>query len=129
MFAGNVVTLALLQDKKLDLKRVFRNLISTLLLSDSFCILFSYLIFSAPHVSHHFEFFVSPRIIPFILPLTQISLTVSIATTVLVALERFVSICHPQYQVTPGVWLRCCATVLFFSIAINICKYVSVNSY
>ena len=114
--------MAILQNKQLDLKPVFQKLISTLLLSDSCCILFSNLIFSLPKLSPNFELYIFPHILPFFLPLTQISLTISITTTVLVSLERFLSICCPQYQISPFKWLKLAGTIFIFAVAIDICK-------
>ena len=81
----------ILHGKNLDLKPVFKTLVTTLLLSDSICIILSILIFSVPRLSHQYEFYIFPHLIPVILPLTQISLTISVYTTVAVAVERFIS--------------------------------------
>ena len=89
----------IIQNSDLDLKPIFKTLISTLMISDCFCIFFSSLIFSGPCISHNYSIYIFPHLIPFILPMAQISLTNSVYTTVAVAAERFMSICQPQQQV------------------------------
>ena len=96
---GNILSLLMIQTSDLDLKPVFKTLISTLMISDSFCIIFSSLIFSVPCISHSYSLYIFPHLIPPILPMAQISLTNSVYITVAVAVERFMSVCQPLQQV------------------------------
>ena len=90
--AGNLLTLMVLQQKDLELKPIFRSLLSLLLISDSSTILLTNLAFCLPMVSTPYLLFTHPHLIPVLLPITQIFLTISVYTTIGVAVERFVSI-------------------------------------
>ena len=76
-------------------------MLSLLLVSDSSCILLTNIMFSLPVVSTRYALFTYPHLIPVLLPITQIFLTISVYTTIGVAVERFVSISThtPQHRV------------------------------
>ena len=101
---GNLLTLMVLQQRELELKPKFRSLLSLLLISDSSTILLTNLAFCLPMVSTPYLLFTHPHLIPVLLPITQIFLTISVYTTIGVAVERFVSISThtPQTRVGAG---------------------------
>ena len=105
--SGNLLTLMVLQQKDLELKPIFRSLLSLLLISDSSTILLTNLAFCLPMVSTPYLLFTHPHLIPVLLPITQIFLTISVYTTIGVAVERFVSISThtPQTRVGAKVTL------------------------
>ena len=124
IISGNLLTLVILQQKDLELKPIFRNMLSLLLLSDTSCIILTNLMFSLPVLSINYALYIFPHLIPVLLPITQASvvtfvlnflilktfmrfllviphslhlptqifLTISVYTTIGVAVERFVSI-------------------------------------
>ena len=92
ILSGNMLTLMVLQQQDLELKPIFRHMLSLLLISDSSCILLTNIMFSLPVVSTRYALFTFPHLIPVLLPITQIFLTISVYTTIGVAVERFVSI-------------------------------------
>ena len=96
-----MMTLMVLQQQDLELKPIFRHMLSLLLVSDSSCILLTNIMFSLPVVSTRYALFTYPHLIPVLLPITQIFLTISVYTTIGVAVERFVSISThtPQHRV------------------------------
>ena len=91
--------MTILHKRELDLKQIFRNLLCLLLLSDTICILFTISVFALPQISYFYATNIFPHLIPVLLPLAQISLTVSIYATIGVAVERFVSVCSPHTKV------------------------------
>ena len=92
LIKGNLLTLLILGQKDLELKPIFRSMLSLLLISDTICILLINIIFSCKLLSLDFAIYILPHIIPWLLPVTQIFLTISVYTTIGVAVERFVSI-------------------------------------
>ena len=86
------MTLLILGQKDLELKPIFRSLLSLLLISDTICILLINILFTCKLLSLNFAIYILPHIIPWLLPITQIFLTISVYTTIGVAVERFVSI-------------------------------------
>ena len=91
-FKGNLLTLLILGQKDLELKPIFRSMLSLLLISDTICILLINLLFTCKLLSLDFALYLLPHMIPWLLPVTQIFLTISVYTTIGVAVERFVSI-------------------------------------
>merc|ERR550534_1004915 len=57
------------------------------------------------------------------LPIAQISLTVSVYSTVGVAVERFISVCIPHSQVSPRFSLHISFAIVGFSILINVSRF------
>ena len=92
LITGNLLTLLILGQKDLELKPIFRSMLSLLLISDTICILLINIIFTTKLLSLDFAIYILPHIIPWLLPITQIFLTISVYTTIGVAVERFVSI-------------------------------------
>ena len=82
----------ILRQQDLELKPIFRNMLSLLLLSDTICIILTNMMFAMPVLSTTYALYTFPHMIPTLLPITQIFLTISIYTTIGVAVERFVSI-------------------------------------
>ena len=73
----------------MDQKSSFLKLISTLAIFDCLCIMFNIFLFSAPLLSETYRHQVFPHLLPWLLPLAQISLTGSVYTILAVAIERF----------------------------------------
>ena len=78
-------------------------------------------------LSDSYRLHVYPYIVPFMLPIAQISLTASVYTTIATCIDRYVAICRP---VTMGCWRNensasyylICVTLLF-SCAYNISRF------
>ena len=98
------MTLLILGQKDLELKPIFRSMLSLLLISDTICIILINIIFTCKLLSLDFAIYILPHIIPWLLPITQIFLTISVYTTIGVAVERFVSISThtPPRRVRPS---------------------------
>ena len=63
------------------------------------------LLYTLPCLSPQYRQEVKPRLIPFILPLTQVALSGSLYTVVMVAVERFLNIIKPfPHSNTVGEW-------------------------
>lgn len=93
---GNILSLVILFRNDLHLKPTFRQLLSMLFIYDSLCIVFGVSLFSLPYLSNSYNMKVHPYIVPWVLPLAQIANTASIYSTVVVAMERYVSVCRPH---------------------------------
>jgi len=66
---------------------------------------------------------VAPYIVPYILPMAQIALTGSIYSTLAVAIERYVSVCHPHYVGFSEAGKLSVAGVILFSVVFNINRF------
>ena len=74
----------------------FRQILIMLAMFDTVFVTCMVISFSLPVLCERWKEEVHPYIIPWILPAIQISLNGSIWSTVAVAVERFVSVIHPQ---------------------------------
>ena len=124
MFLGNLLTLLILGQKDLELKPIFRSMLSLLLISDTICILLINLLFSCKLLSLEFAIYILPHMMPWLLPVTQIFLTISIYTIIGVAVERFVSISThtPPRRASSNSGRLILSCVVIFSVTINISK-------
>lgn len=69
-------------------------MLAALLLSDSICIIVTFLLFSLPHLTT-----VSPYMIPIALPIAQVALTMSVYMIITLSVERYVAVTKPHLQV------------------------------
>ena len=75
IFAGNLLSIAVLYRQDMDLKPIFRQILIALISFDLFFIIFSLLLFCLPHLSNTYHSTVFPYIVPYALPLAQIAQT------------------------------------------------------
>jgi len=94
---GNVASICVLRDNRLEMKATFREILIMLSIFDTIFVVSATVSFSLPIISKNWKSFVHPFILPWLLPVLQISLNGSIWTTVSVAVERFISIVHPRF--------------------------------
>ena len=97
-FSGNLVTILILQSPYLDMKTSFRHILIMLSAFDTTFSLLAAITFSLPILSHAWNIWVHPLLLPWLLPGLQIALSGSIWSTVMVAVERYVSIVHPSQR-------------------------------
>ena len=124
-FVGNLVTSSILKSPNLDMKRSFRHILLMLAMFDTSFSLLASLTFSMPLLSTQWHKWVHPYTLPFLLPGRsfknrveslkmscwnfiqtfknlfvglQIALNGSIWSTVMVAIERYVSIGQPSQR-------------------------------
>jgi hypothetical protein len=96
LFSGNCLSLYVLLNFNLELKLVYRQLISSLVVWDLIFILLSIPLFTLFHIfpsSYAPEIF--PWVVPYLYPLTQMAQQGSVYTTMAVAAERFLAVCQP----------------------------------
>ena len=101
--SGNFVTLSILLTTELGLSHSFCQMLVALLLSDSICIIMTFMLFSLPYITT-----VSPYVVPISLPIAQVALTMSVYMIIVLSLERFLVVSRPQKQVRTN-------QLLFFS--------------
>ena len=94
---GNIATISVLTSPDIDLKVTFRQIVTMLSVYDSIFIIMINLTFSFIHLIPFWEQMVTPFLYPFTFPTMQVALSGSIWSTVMVALERYLSVVH-QYQ-------------------------------
>jgi hypothetical protein len=97
-FSGNLVTIWILQSLSLDMKTSFRHILVMLSAFDTTFSFLAAIIFSLPILSPAWNIWVHPLLLPWLLPGLQIALSGSIWSTVMVAVERYVSIVHPSQR-------------------------------
>merc|ERR1712241_984656 len=112
----------------MDLKPTFMQILVTLLISDFFCIVFNLLYFCFRVLSSTYNEDVAPYIGPYVLPMAQIALTGSIYSTLAVAIERYVSVCHPHFVGYSEAGKLSVAGLILFSLVFNICRFLEFDS-
>ena len=75
VIAGNLLSIAVLNRRDMDLKPIFRQILIALISFDFFFIVFNLLLFSLPHLCLSYQQHVFPFIVPYVLPLAQIAQT------------------------------------------------------
>ena len=88
------MTLSILLTAELDLSHSFCQMLRALLLSDTICIIMTFILFSLPHLT-----VVSPYMVPISLPIAQVALTMSVYMIIVLSLERYLVVSRPQKQV------------------------------
>ena len=96
--SGNLITASILQSPSLDMKTSFRHILLMLAAFDTTFSLLAALTFSLPLLSEHWMVWIHPLILPWLLPGLQIALNGSIWSTVMVAIERYVSVGYPSQR-------------------------------
>ena len=99
---GNLVTTSILQSPSMDMKKSFRHILIMLAVFDTLFCLLAALTFSLPLISQDWRLWVLPLLLPWFLPGLQISLNGSIWSTVMVAIERYVSVAHQNQRYNFG---------------------------
>jgi len=94
---GNLASICVLRDNRLEMKATFREILIMLSIFDTIFAFSATISFSLPIISEHWKMFIHPFLLPWLLPILQISLNGSIWATVSVAIERFISIVHPRF--------------------------------
>ena len=95
---GNMFTASILRSPSLDMKKSFRHILIMLAAFDTSFSLLATLTFSLPLLSHNWNVWIHPLLLPWLIPGLQISLNGSIWSTVMVAIERYVSVGHPSQR-------------------------------
>jgi len=120
---GNLTSISVLRDKKLDMKDTFREILIMLTMFDTIFVLSVTITFSFPIFSQYWKVLVTPFLLPWLSPLMQISLNGSIWSTVSVALERFVSVVHPRLWVSSFSSIVYIIPTILLSIVWNIPRF------
>ena len=95
-----LATRLLLRTKR---RHTFHNLLLTLTLYDLLQIVFSIICFALPQLSLSYRNNIFIYVIPFMIPLAQITLSGSSFTTVTLTIERYISLCAPYLRYTHGI--------------------------
>ena len=95
---GNLVTAYILQSPSLDMKTSFRHILLMLAAFDAIFSFLAALTFSMPLLSTHWNVWIHPFLLPWLLPGMQIALNGSIWSTVIIAIERYLSVRHPSQR-------------------------------
>lgn len=126
--AGNVSIVIMFARIKKQL--TFHRLMMTLSVCDTFLIILSFLVFSLPFLNQHYYETVLGHIAPVIFPLAKVSLTASIYSTLAIAFERYLIICHPFYVIN-NRWSakRYIIFILVFSVLYNLPRFFSFSTF
>ena len=112
-----LATRLLLRTKR---RHTFHNLLLTLTIYDLLQIIFSIICFALPQVSLGYRNNIFIYVIPFMIPLAQITLSGSSFTTVTLTIERYISLCAPYLRYTHGIkTIHYIIPVLVFSTVYN----------
>ena len=101
-------------------RHTFHTLLITLTVYDLLQIGFSIICFALPQLSASYRNHIFIYIIPFMIPLAQISLSGSSFTTVTLTIERYISLCAPYLRYSHGIRsVHYVVPVLVFSALYN----------
>jgi hypothetical protein len=130
---GNIISLIILS--RPQMKSSINYLLIGLARCDTALIITSILLFGLPSIytatGYMFTYYhrVHPLIAPFLYPIAMILQTVSVYLTLMVALERFVAVCHPlraRSLCTCGRARFYMIVVIIFSVLYNITRFWEV---
>ena len=108
----------------------FHRLMIMLSVCDTFLIILSFLVFSLPFLDQHYYEAVLGHIAPVIFPLAKVSLTASIYSTLAIAFERYLIICHPFYVINHRMPAkRYIIFILIFSVLYNLPRFFSFTTF
>jgi len=92
---GNIACISVFSSKSVDLKPSFANILKCLSIYD-ICLLSGMVaMYGLPIICPPYDLHVKPHLIPLVLPLSQVALTGSVYSVVVVATERYFNICRP----------------------------------
>lgn len=125
---GNISSIVIFSRIKKQLK--FHRLMMMLAVYDTFCILFSILIFTIPLISSNFMTSgLYHYIIPKALPLVQIAMTGSVYSTIAISVERYLIVCHPFYVVShEWSFKKYVVPIVTFSFVYNIPRFFELKT-
>lgn len=108
----------------------FHRLMIMLSICDTFLIVLSFLVFALPLLNQHYQETILGHIAPVVFPLAKVSLTASIYSTLAIACERYLIICHPFYVVNHR-WpaKRYIIFILLFSVLYNLPRFFSLTTF
>ena len=124
---GNISIIMMFSKNKKQL--TFHRLMMMLSICDTFVILLSFLIFALPQLSKNYNDSCLGYIAPIVFPTAKIALTASIYSTLAIAIERYLIICHPFYAISHR-WpaKRYILFILIFSITYNVPRFFSLET-
>ena len=82
---------------------IFHNLLLTLTIYDLLQIILSIPTFALPHLSPTYRNQIFIHVVPFLIPVAQITVSGSSYTTVTLTIERYISLCAPYLRYTYGI--------------------------
>ena len=99
-------------------------------ISDLTYLIVSILVFVAPHMSVTYKKYGPYQyVVPWAIPIGQISMTASIYFTMAMTLERYLAVCHPFYMISrSSSCSRIILGVAIYSIAYNIPKFFDMET-
>ena len=105
-------------------KHCFHKLLLSLSICDLIHLILTVVCFSLPQISETYKNEIYLYLIPYFIPLAQMSLCSSTLTTVALTIERYVSLCNPffRYRFNVKAW-HFMATVITFSICYNLPRF------
>jgi len=138
---GNSLSLHVLLCFNLELKPVYQQLLSSLVVWDLIFIALSIPLFSLVHIfPRSYALNIFPWVVPYLYPLTQIAQQGSVYSTLAVALERYLAVCRPSSYIPAEAGYILMILIIFFTFLFNLprffelktlslphCKYVTVE--
>ena len=105
-------------------KHCFHKLLLSLSICDLIHLILTVVCFSLPQISERYKNEIYLYLIPYFIPLAQMSLCSSTLTTVALTIERYISLCNPffRYRFNVKAW-HFMATVITFSICYNLPRF------
>jgi len=127
---GNLLCLFVFNQKTVDLKPSFSNILKCLSIYDMALLTGVLLLYTFPALSQAYSDKVKPYSHPIVIPLTQVALTGSVYSVVIVAMERYFNICKPFHKNLGSIcegwgYISC---VVVFSFLYNVTKFMEFET-
>jgi hypothetical protein len=107
----------------------FHRLMMMLSVCDTFLIVLSFLVFSLPALNEYYQDSILGHIAPIVFPSAKTALTASIYSTLAIAVERYLIICHPFYAINHRLSAtRYILFIIIFSIIYNLPRFFSLTT-
>jgi len=130
---GNLACVFVFNHKSCDLKPSFSNILKCLSIYDMALLMGVLILYGFPNISMTYKMSVEPFTTPIILPLTQVALTGSVYSVVVVATERYFNICKPFHKNWVSKGTVCegfgyVSMVVIFSFLYNLTKFLEFET-
>jgi len=127
---GNLLCLFVFNQKSVDLKPSFSNILKCLSIYDMALLTGVLILYTLPALSDFYNVNIKPYSLPIVLPLTQVALTGSVYSVVIVAMERYFNVCKPFHKNLGSIcegW-GYISIIVVFSFAYNITKFMEFET-
>lgn len=124
---GNIISIKVLSSRDLDMLPSFRHLLKMLAGFDATFLIFTLSLFCFSSWSNYYDDYIRPVLTPYWLPVIQIALTGSVWTTMMVSVERYLTVCL-SYRSPKVQHMIYTFPIIFFAFLFNIPRFFELTT-